>query len=136
MEGVIEIREGDVVLARHIPSHIAWNDGLGFFSSDQDFIQVGVWGYNSGKVLKAHIHNQALREVHWTQEVLYVRSGRIRATVFDMAERRVAELLGTEGDILVLLRGGHGYEILQDGTRVLEVKNGPYLGAEADRRRL
>jgi hypothetical protein len=35
-----------------------------------------------------------------------------------------------------LLRGGHGYEILEDGTQVLEVKNGPYLGPDVDRRRL
>ena len=36
----------------------------------------------------------------------------------------------------MLLRGGHGYEILEDGTQVLEVKNGPYLGPDVDRRRL
>lgn len=135
MEGVIEIREGDVVLARHIPANVVWKDGLGFFSNDQDFIQVGAWGYDSGKVLKAHIHNPVTRAVHWTQEVLYVRAGKIRASVFDTAERRIAELVGAEGDILVLLRGGHGYEILEDGTQVLEVKNGPYVGAELDRRR-
>jgi hypothetical protein len=40
-----------------------------------------------------------------------------------------------EGDILILLQGGHGYEILEDGTQVLEVKNGPYIGADLDRRR-
>lgn len=135
MDGVIEIREGEIVLARHIPANVAWKDGLGFFSDDQDFIQVGAWGYGSGKLLKAHIHNAVPREVQWTQEVLYVRAGRIRATVFDIAERPVTELVGAEGDILVLLRGGHGYEILEDGTQVLEVKNGPYVGAELDRRR-
>ena len=44
--------------------------------------------------------------------------------------------MASEGDILILLTGGHGYEILTEGTQVLEVKNGPYVGAEADRRRL
>lgn len=33
----------------------------------------------------------------------------------------------------MLLAGGHGYRIEADGTEVLEVKNGPYAGAAADR---
>jgi len=44
--------------------------------------------------------------------------------------------LSSDLETLILLKGGHGYEILEDGTRVLEVKNGPYPGAEVDRRRL
>jgi len=75
------------------------------------------------------------REVLWTQEALYVRKGKIRADIFDTQGRKVAEWTAVEGDLLVLLRGGHGYEILQDDTQVLEIKNGPYPGAEADRRR-
>jgi hypothetical protein len=37
---------------------------------------------------------------------------------------------------MVLLAGGHGYEILEDNTKILEVKNGPYLGASEDRKRI
>jgi len=33
----------------------------------------------------------------------------------------------------VILRGYHGYEILEDDTRVLEVKNGPFTSVEADK---
>jgi len=47
----------------------------------------------------------------------------------------VEELTVKQGDTLILLNSGHGYEILEDGTQVLEIKNGPYLGAERDRRR-
>ena len=35
-----------------------------------------------------------------------------------------------------MLRGAHGYDILENGTQVLEVKNGPYVGAELDRKRI
>jgi hypothetical protein len=41
-----------------------------------------------------------------------------------------------QGDVLALFNGGHGYEVLEDNTRVLEVKNGPYLGPEVDRRKI
>lgn len=132
---VREIKEGELVLARHIPAEDAWGQGLKFFSPDGDFVQVGTWGYGAGKKLLAHTHNEVKREVLWTQEALYVRKGRVRADIFDTQSRKVAELVAEEGDFLVLLRGGHGYEILQDGTQVLEIKNGPYPGAEVDRRR-
>ncbi len=136
MSEIIEIKEGDLVLARHIPATAAWQDGLNFFSKDEDFIQVGIWGYGAGKELKAHIHNEVKREVLWTQEVLFVRSGKLQANIFNTHEHKVADLIVNAGDIIILLRGGHGYNILENGTQVLEIKNGPYVGPERDRRRL
>ena len=135
VETIVEIKEGDLVLARHIPASAAWVDGLNFFSQDGDFIQVGVWGYGAGKELKAHIHNEVSREVLWTQEVLFVRSGKLRARIYNTKEELIEQRVVSAGDIIILLRGGHGYDILEDGTQVLEVKNGPYVGPERDRRR-
>lgn len=135
MDKVIEIKEGETVLARHVPSSIAWQDGLKFFSPDGDYVQAGTWGYGKGKQLAAHIHNEVKREVLWTQEVLFVKQGRILARVYDTKQQKVAELEVGAGDIILLLRGGHGYEILEDGTQVLEIKNGPYVGPDLDRRR-
>lgn len=131
-----EIKVGGLVLARHIPAEDAWGQSLKFFSPDHDYIQVGVWVYQAGKELLAHAHNEVKREVLWTQEVLYIRRGRIRADIYDSSSAKVTEIFAGEGDILVLLRGGHGYQILEDGTQVLEIKNGPYVGADADRKRL
>lgn len=131
-----EFREGDLVLARYVPANTAWNDGLAFFSSDDDYVQVGTWKYPAGKKLLAHTHNEVARSVLWTQEVLLVRKGKIRASIYDTHEALVTQIDVSEGDIIILLRGGHGYEILEDNTQVLEIKNGPYVGADADRRRL
>lgn len=131
-----EIKEGKLILARHIPAADAWGSGLNFFSQDSEYVQVGSWGYSAGKELLAHSHNELKREVLWTQEVLYIRKGRIRADIYDTSNLKVAELIGEQGDLLILLIGGHGYVILDEGTQVLEVKNGPYLGADIDRRRL
>ena len=133
---ITEIKQDDLILARHIPANVAWSGGLQFFSPEGDYQQVGVWGYDQGKSLLAHSHNEVSREVLWTQEVLYIRAGRVLAEIYDTTDKRVAELEAGAGDILVLLRGGHGYRILEDGTQVLEIKNGPYVGANADRRRL
>jgi hypothetical protein len=131
-----EIKDGDLVLARHIPSQDAWAGGLNFFSKDSEFVQVGTWGYESGKELLAHSHNKVERQVFWTQEVLYIRKGKIKADIYNLENEKVGEFVGNSGDVLILLIGGHGYQILEDETQVLEVKNGPYLGANIDRRRL
>lgn len=122
------------VVARHIPDD-SWANELGFYSKDGEYIQVGTWNYNSGKMLLQHIHNEVERKVLRTQEVLYIKNGSIRAKIFSLNEQLIEELVIKKGDTLILLNCGHGYQILEDNTQVLEIKNGPYLGANTDRRR-
>ena len=128
------VRDG-IVLATYIPAQTAWRPGLNFFSADGDFVQVGTWGYDAGKVLARHAHNRVTRAVTHTQEVLLIRRGRLRADIYDAAGVLAEQVEAGPGDLLVLLNGGHGYEVLEDGTEVLEIKNGPYPGADLDRTR-
>ena len=136
MKNMREIKKDGVVLARHItPEDI--KPGLNFFSQDEEFIQVGVWGhYEKGKELKAHIHNTVEHAANRTCEALYVIKGALEAVIYDLDEVPVETLEVKQGEILVLLESGHGYFIKEDDTTVFEVKNGPYLGAEIDRRRI
>ena len=39
----------------------------------------------------------------------------------------------TSGDVSFTFKGGHTYEILEDGTQVMEYKTGPYEGVEKDK---
>ena len=130
---VKEIKDGDVVLARHITAEEWKKGGLNFFSNDTEFIQVGTWGYDDGKHLLAHEHKSIPRKTDITQETLYIKQGKIKANIYNLQREKVAEWEASEGDVMILLRGGHSYDILADNTQVLEVKNGPYPGAEADR---
>ena len=133
---MIEVKDKDVVLARYIPASTAWEEGLSFFSDDNDYIQVGTWGYDSPKELLAHTHNEVHRDVAWTQEVIFVKKGSIKAEIYDLSNKKIKDIICNVGDIIVLLRGAHGYHILEDDTQVLEVKNGPYVGADLDRVRI
>jgi len=130
-----KITDGDSVLAIVIRGS-DWEDGLNFVSSDSDYQQVGIWGYGKGRKLAPHRHLRAQREVLHTQEVVFVKSGSLRADIYTDGEKFVKSVELGKGDTIILLNGGHGYEILADNTRVLEVKNGPYPGAERDRKRL
>ncbi|HRK62778.1 MAG TPA: hypothetical protein PLN53_00185 [Terricaulis sp.] len=125
-----------MLLARHVTADEWDKGGLAFFSQDSEFLQVGMWNYESGKRLLAHTHNDIPRTIQRTHETLYVRKGRIEARIFNEAHDLVATLVAGEGDILTLMSGGHGYTVLEDGTQVLEIKNGPYVGATQDRVRI
>jgi hypothetical protein len=132
---VERIEDGDVTLALVIREE-DWEEGLNFVSSEGDYQQVGIWGYNKGKKLEPHIHLIAPREVLRTQEIVFVKEGRVRADFYTERADFFKSVELKKGDAIILLRGGHGYEILEDNTKVLEVKNGPYVGADEDRKRI
>lgn len=129
------IMDGELVLAIIIRS-ADWEEGLSFVSSEDDYQQVGIWGYNKGQRLAPHIHLIEPREVLCTQEVVFVKDGRVRADIYTEKEEFLTSVELNRGDTIILLNGGHGYEILEDNTKVLEAKNGPYIGAERDRKRI
>ena len=123
------------LVARFISKENLRKEALGFFSEDHEQIQLGSWNYDAGKELLRHYHNKVAREFEITGEVLVVMTGSIRATLYDDNNKEICQVEVSSGDVLILISGGHGYEILADDTHVLEIKNGPYLGAEIDRTR-
>ncbi|MBM3206767.1 MAG: hypothetical protein FJZ43_04055 [Candidatus Staskawiczbacteria bacterium] len=130
-----KIQSKEIVLAIIIKEG-EWDKGLKFVSADTDYQQVGFWNYEKGKVLQAHVHLKASREVLKTQEVIFMKQGSMRADIYDEDRVLVESLVLEKGDIGIFLNGGHGYEILENDTLVLEVKNGPYVGPEKDRERI
>jgi hypothetical protein len=112
-----------------------WEPGLNFPSSDDDYQQIGLWQYNKGTKLSQHIHLTNPRNVSCTQEVVFIKQGRIRANVYTEKRVFLKSIELQSGDLMVMLKGGHGYDILEDDTQVLEVKNGPFMGIEKDRER-
>lgn len=129
------IKDRETVLAILIRG-ADWENGLNFASSQDDFIQAGTWKYDKGTKLLAHIHKTVPRRVLRTQEVMFVKEGRVKADIYTEKHERLQTLELGKNDALILLCGGHGFEVLEDGTQVLEVKNGPYVGAEKDRERI
>jgi len=81
----------------------------------------------SSYVIPPHLYNPVPREVQYTKEVLFIKSGRVRVDFYDddqiYQESRVLET----GDVILLAYGGHGFEMLEP-TEIIEVKQGPYAG--------
>jgi hypothetical protein len=127
------IEAGGLIIAKIIKNS-DWPANLQFYSEDKDFLQVATWNYNSGKHLKAHGHKICERVSDRTNEVIYIKSGKIKAYFYNENDKLVKEEELSAGDIIVIYSGGHAYDILEDNTQVLEIKNGPYPGLEADKR--
>ena len=97
------------------------------FYSPADFPQqIGLMSRPGGHVVPGHVHNEVLREIKATQEVLMIRSGTCEVTLLDLDSDPIRIEL-TRGDVILLASGGHSIKMLED-TEILEVKQGPYLG--------
>ena len=130
------IKDKDITLVLVVRGQENWDKGLKFVSSDEDYLQVGFWNYDKGQKLKEHIHLICSREVLKTQEIILVKQGNLKVDIYTNEEKFLKSIELKTEDIAIFLSGGHGYEILEDNTKVVEIKNGPYVGADKDRKRI
>lgn len=112
-----------------------WKQGLDFLTDDDKYLQVGTWYYPKGKKLDRHHHNIVERKSDITQECVVVMEGSMIVGVYDKNKKFVTSFTMFEGDFAVFFAGGHEYEILENDTRVLETKNGPFVGVDLDKTR-
>jgi len=110
-----------------------WVEGLNFITPDNLFMQVGSWWYPKGKKLASHVHNDFDRVASRTQEMTYVKKGSMKVLLYDDDMNFLQDLILNEGDLAVFAYGGHGYEILEDNTQIIEAKNGPFVDVETDK---
>lgn len=112
-----------------------WVRGLNFITPGDMFVQVGSWWYEKGKVLDKHIHKEFDRVATRTQECVYVRKGSMKVTLYTEALVEMEQFVLNAGDLAVFAYGGHGYEILEDNTQIIESKNGPFIDVDTDKSR-
>ena len=63
----------------------------------------------------------------YTQEVLFIKSGKVRVDYFDDDKNYLESRILSQGDVVLLSGGGHGFYMLED-SEIIEVKQGPYAG--------
>jgi hypothetical protein len=101
--------------------------GHNFLTQPLDQLQFAVFNHPKGHVIQRHWHPAYPRQLTNTCEVLIIQGGKVEAAIYDEELNLVFKHILNSGDIAILLRGGHGFEILETST-ILEIKQGPYAG--------
>lgn len=126
------LKVGDQLLAVIVSS--SFNEpGIHFFTPDDLSQQLAYMHHPAGKIIEPHIHNPVSRNVQFTQEVLFIKRGRLRVDFYDCDQRYLESRILQTGDVILLATGGHGFEVLEE-IEMVEVKQGPYAG-DADKTR-
>lgn len=120
------LKVGDQLLAV-IVSHNFDQPGIHFFTPDELSQQLAYMRHPAGKVIDPHIHNPVSRSVQYTQEVLFIKRGRLRVDFYDNDRNYIESRILQGGDVILLATGGHGFEVLEE-IEMIEVKQGPYAG--------
>lgn len=127
-----KVFDKDILLALIIRADFQ-EPGIHFFTPDSFSQQLAYMNHPAGKVIPRHVHNFIKREVHYTQEVLILKKGKLKVDFYTTELQYLESKVLGKGDIILLSEGGHGFEVLEE-IEMYEVKQGPYAG-EGDKTR-
>lgn len=114
----------DPVLERTTKAHITDNSWP---------LQIIVLERNPGGTTLPHYHVpiEALPDLPTRHQILICQSGKARVGIFTRQGRPLGEVIMRANDVVLLLEG-HEVEFLERGTRLIEIKQGPFPGTDAD----
>jgi mannose-6-phosphate isomerase-like protein (cupin superfamily) len=112
-----------------IISHRFNESGIHFFTPNELSQQLAYMHHPTGKVIQPHVHNPVIREVTHTQEVLFIKNGKLRVDFYNDQQEYLDSRILEAGDVILLVTGGHGFEVLEE-IEMIEVKQGPYVGEQ------
>jgi mannose-6-phosphate isomerase-like protein (cupin superfamily) len=102
-------------------------NGIEFFTPENFSQQLAYMNRPAGYKVPPHVHNKVHREIFYTQEVLFIRKGKVKVDFYDEHQNYLESRILYTGDVILLASGGHGFEMLEP-TEMIEVKQGPYSG--------
>jgi hypothetical protein len=121
-----KIYDGDNLLAI-IVSNKFNEPGIHFFTPDDFSQQLAYMKHPKGKTILPHVHNRVPRQVEYTQEILFIKSGKIRVDFYGINQKYIESHILSQHDVILLIKGGHGFEVLEE-IEMFEIKQGPYVG--------
>ena len=98
-----------------------------FFTPSDFSQQLAYMNRKKDYVIPPHVHNAINRKVSYTQEVLFIKSGKVRVDYFSNDKNYLKSRILNQGDVVLLSGGGHGFYMCED-SEIIEVKQGPYAG--------
>jgi len=127
-----EIKSDDEKVIAIVVKRNFKKDGVNFVSKQDFSLQLGISNYAKGEEIKAHFHIEKEIRINKIQEVVHIESGRTIVNLYDLNSKKFKSVELSDDDTILFVDGGHGFEMLED-TKIIEVKQGPYLGKEKDK---
>lgn len=121
-----EIKYNDEILAIIVRNDFS-KEGIAFFTPNDFSQQLAYMKHPEGKIIQPHVHNPVERVVHYTKEVLFIKSGKLRVDFYDDSQNYLESRILSSGDVILLSTGGHGF-VAMENLEMIEVKQGPYAG--------
>jgi len=101
------------------------SEGIEFFTPNSFSQQLGYMSRPKGHKIAPHLPNKVKRTVEFTNEVLFVKSGKVKVNFYDENKNFFKSEILQEGDFILLVKGGHGFEMIE-ASEMIEIKQGPY----------
>lgn len=123
---LVEYLKTGTEIAGIIVRHATLANKAGFFTPADLPLQAGVIAYPASHVIPRHSHRPHRRQIHGTPEVIIVQEGTLTLQFYPTPDAAPQPVILETGDLVILYAGGHGF-IANTDTRILEIKQGPYL---------
>lgn len=128
MKNVEKITKNKKLIAIIIRSRFSKN-GIEFFTPDSFSQQLAYMQRPKSYKITPHIHKPVPRQVLYTRETLFIKSGKIKIDFYTEEKKYIKSVTVKKGDVIFIASGGHGFELLEK-SEIIEVKQGPYPGKE------
>jgi hypothetical protein len=126
MDQYEEIKDNNKIIAIIVWANYS-SEGIHFFTSGEFSQQFAYMHRPKGEIVQAHVHNIVKREVLYTQEIVFVKKGKMKTDFYTANQKYICSRTLVAGDVVLLVSGGHGFEVLEESDMFV-VKQGPYAG--------
>lgn len=130
MKGTVptkEIRDNGKILAVIFPH--TETDGVNFLTKPELPLQIGILNHEAGKTIELHKHRGVESKTDFANEWIYVEAGQIEVTVANNEWAEIETVTLNKGESILLISGAHKV-VFHKGAQAIEVKQGPYPGAD------
>jgi hypothetical protein len=132
--GIEAVKHAGLDYALVIRSQATSDAKYNFLTEPENPLQLGMNFYKAGEVVKAHYHLKRQIETNSVvQEFLLIGAGKALLRLYDAGDQsEFTTIQLAAGDMVLLLAGGHSLDIEED-TKIVEIKLGPYDGKVKDK---
>jgi hypothetical protein len=126
MKGLVKIKYKNKIIAIIIRNNINVTEGVNFFTSPEEPLQIALHSYKSKKVTNIH-HNRLLAPIIQTQKYkyIYIIRGGARV-VFSLENKKEFNKISLKNGDGVIIMDVYHKIIFEPDTQATEIKQGPF----------